>query len=90
MVMLQALVMAEMASMYVFSKAMPVVSSIVCGCCVATYTGYHFGFRHHLHNLAYSWPAGGDPSFGARSMVSRLAHHGTTILSFLWFPAGVV
>ena len=39
-VILQALVMAEMASMYVFTTVKSMVSFPFCGCCVAIYAGF--------------------------------------------------
>ncbi len=39
-VILQALVMAEMASMYVFAKAMPTISFLFCDFCVTTHPGF--------------------------------------------------
>lgn len=45
--------MAEMASMYVFDTAMPMISFNFGGCCVHDVRRIWISFRHHPHDAAF-------------------------------------
>lgn len=83
-VILQALVMAEMASMYVVDTAMPMISFNFRGCCVHDVRRIWISFRHHPHDAAFglllamtgSWAPEYTSSIGS---CARYLHFGSLL-----------
>ena len=86
-VILQALVMAEMASMYVFDTAMPMISfSFLLSLLCYDMNRIRISFRRHPQKSAFGRGAGDDPSFRRQKYASSRGRRGM-ILALLCMSA---